>query len=55
MKADDPVVERVRAARRQIAERCGQDHHRLYEWAKQIEAQQRERVIGYERPREPKK
>ncbi len=50
MAHDDPVVKRVRSARRQIADRCGQDKHRLLEWAKQIEAQHRHRVIGYGRP-----
>ena len=33
MSRDDPVVERVRAARRAIAEECGNDLHRLYGWA----------------------
>ena len=55
MKVDDPVVERVRDARRKIAERCAQDRHRLYEWAKQIEAQQRQRVVGYDRARETRR
>ena len=53
MKQDDPVVERVRNTRRQITERCGRDNHRLYEWAKEIETQHRNRVVGYER--QPKK
>ena len=50
MKQDDLVVERVRTARRRILERCGQDKHRLYNWAKQIEGQHRDRVVGYEQP-----
>ena len=48
MSRDDPVVERVRVARRKIAEECGNDAHRLYEWAKKIEAQHKDRVVGYE-------
>ncbi len=55
MSRDDPVVERVRAARRAIAEECGHDLHRLYEWAKKIEAEHRDRVVGYERLRKNKK
>jgi hypothetical protein len=54
MRRDDPVVERVRDARRQIVKRCGEDQHRLYEWAKQIEAQNRDRVVGYTPPARPK-
>ncbi len=50
MRQDDPVVERVRAARRAIVNRCGQTSHRVYEWAKQIESQNRDRVVGYEEP-----
>ena len=50
MKQDDPVVHRIRTARQRIAERCGHDKHRLFEWAKQIEDQYRDRVVGYERP-----
>jgi len=30
------------------------DKHRLFEWAKQIEAQHRDRVIGYDRRPKPK-
>lgn len=54
MTRDDPVVERVRATRRKIAEQCGNDLHRLYEWAKKIEAQNKDRVVGYE-PRRRRK
>jgi hypothetical protein len=50
MTKDDAVVERVREARRQIVERCGKDKHRLLEWAKRIEATQRNRVVAYEPP-----
>ncbi len=52
---DDPVVEQVRKTRREIAKRCGCDPHRLYEWAKLIEQEHRERVVGYEQPEKPKK
>jgi hypothetical protein len=51
MTWDDAVVTRVRQARRQIAQRCDLDPHKLLEWAKQIEAQHRDRVTGYERPK----
>ncbi len=54
MKKDDPVVERVRAARRQIAAQCQYDGHRLFEWAKRIEAAHRDRVVGYEPPAKSK-
>jgi hypothetical protein len=50
MAKDDPVVARVREARRRIAERCGGDTHRMLEWAKRIEATRRDRVVSYERP-----
>jgi ribosomal protein L17 len=49
MTKDDPVVKRVRAARRRIAERCGFDKHRMYELIKEMEAQYKDRLIGYER------
>ena len=48
MSKDDPVVERVRAAGRAIAERCGFDPHALGEWARKIQAECPERVRGYE-------
>ena len=49
MRAEDPVVERVREARRQIVAECGGDAHRLYERLKEIEGRHRERVVGYRR------
>jgi len=55
MSQDDPVVQRVRETRRQITARHGTDTHALYEWAKQIEKNHRERVVGYERPGRPGK
>jgi len=48
MNHDDPVVQRVREARRRIAASCDYDLHKLYEWAKQIEARYKDRVIGLE-------
>lgn len=48
MKRDDPVVERVRSARREIAADCGRDLHALLEWAGKIEAECPERVRAYE-------
>ncbi len=49
MSQDDPVVQRVRAARRKIAEQCGHDNHRLLEWARRIEAANPGRVVRLER------
>ena len=49
---DDPVVERVRAARQRIVERCGGDKHRILELVKRIEANNRQRVVSYEPPKE---
>lgn len=46
---DDPVVERVRAARRRLVERCGGDPHSIYEWAKRREAEFANRMVGYVR------
>jgi hypothetical protein len=51
MTKDDAVVERVRAARRRVVERCGGDKHRLLEWAKRIEADRRDRVVAHEPPK----
>lgn len=48
MPRDDPVVERVRAAGRKIAQSCGWDPHALVEWARKVEAEFPERVVGYE-------
>ncbi|MFQ5503009.1 MAG: hypothetical protein ACE5EQ_12040 [Phycisphaerae bacterium] len=56
MTRDDPVVERVRAARRRIVAECQGDAHKIYEWAKAIEAQYPDRLVGYDtlkRPTEP--
>ncbi len=46
----DPVVQRVRAAGRAIQERCGGDLHAFFEWARNIQAEFPERVVGYEEP-----
>ncbi len=51
---DNPVVERVRAARRKIVEECGGDIHALGEWARKIEAERPDRVRGYETDRKRK-
>ncbi len=48
MSKDDPVVQRVRSARREIAAGCGHDPHALVEWAKKIEAEYPGRLRGYE-------
>lgn len=48
MFKDDPVVQRVRAARREIVARYGRDAHSLLKWAKKIEAEYPQRVRGYE-------
>ena len=45
---DDAVVERVRASRRRIVKRCGGDKHRMFRWAKRLEAAHKARVIGFE-------
>lgn len=45
---DDTVVERVRASRRRIVKRCGGDKHRMFRWAKRVEAEHKARVIGFE-------
>lgn len=45
MVKDDAVVERVRAARRQLLAEAGGDAHRLYELTKQFEQRQSRRVI----------
>ncbi len=54
MTKDDPVVQRVRATRRLITAQCGNDMHQLFEWAKQIEATCRDRVVGFN-PKEKSK
>jgi N-acetyl-anhydromuramyl-L-alanine amidase AmpD len=48
---DDPTIERVRAARREIAAEAGDDVHALFEWARSREAAHPERVVGYETDR----
>ena len=48
MTHDDAVVERVRAARQKIVDRCGGDGHRILEWARRLEAENRTRVVRYE-------
>ncbi|HKQ47043.1 MAG TPA: hypothetical protein VJZ71_03110 [Phycisphaerae bacterium] len=49
MTQDDPVVDRVRAARRRIVAKCGGDPHKIYEWAKQMEERYKDRIVTYER------
>ena len=53
MSRDDPVVERVRAARRRIVAQCQGDAHKMYEWAKAIEAKYADRVVGYDTIKRP--
>ncbi len=48
MTHDDAVVERVRAARQTIVDRCGGDRHRILEWARRVETENRTRVVRYE-------
>ncbi|MBI5762212.1 MAG: hypothetical protein HZA51_01670 [Planctomycetes bacterium] len=48
MTQDDPVVQRVREARRQIAAECDFDAHKLYLWAKEREAELVDRVVKFE-------
>ena len=54
MPRDDPVVERVRRIRRELAARCGYDIHAIAEEARKIEAECPERVRGYETDRKRK-
>ncbi len=42
---DDPIVEEVRQARRQIFDECGNDLHRLIEHLKAAEAMQMSRLV----------
>ncbi len=42
----DPVVQRVRAARREIVAACGGDPHALGEWLRKIQAEYPDRVRG---------
>ena len=41
------VVARVRAARKRIMERCGDDRDGVLKWAKDMEAPHADRVTGY--------
>ncbi len=49
MTKDDPIVQRVREARKAIIARCGGDMRRIFDYLKQIEAAHKDRVVGYER------
>ena len=48
MTKDDPVVQRVREARRKIAEKVGYDQHKLLEWARGVETRHQARVVGFQ-------
>ena len=48
MTKDDAVVERVRAVRQKIVDRCCGDKHRMLEWARRLESENRSRVVRYE-------
>jgi len=50
MPKNDPVVERVRAARREIAMQCGNDPHHIFRWVKKIEEAHRALVVRYTPP-----
>ncbi len=45
---DDAVVERVRASRRRIVKHCGGDKHRMFRWAKRVEAARKAGVVAFE-------
>jgi hypothetical protein len=47
-RKDDAVVQRVRASRRRILERCGGNPHRLLKWAGRIESAHRGQLIVFE-------
>ena len=51
MSRDDPTIERVRAAGRAIAEKCGFDPYAFCEWLRKAQAEHPERVVGYETDR----
>ena len=53
MTRDDPVVERVRAAHRQIVAQCQGDAQKIYEWAKAMEAKHADRLVGYDAIKRP--
>ncbi len=53
MTRDDPVVERVREARRRIVAECQGDAHKIYEWAKAVEARYADRLVGYDTLKRP--
>ncbi|HEX9984740.1 MAG TPA: hypothetical protein VGF69_15875 [Thermoanaerobaculia bacterium] len=42
---DDPVVEETRAARRELHDECGGDMTALWDYLKQLEAENAERVV----------
>jgi hypothetical protein len=54
MSKDDPVVDRVRSARRKIVARHGRERGGLLRWAKKIESERTELLRGY-RQEEKKK
>jgi len=45
---EDPVVEEVRAARRQVSAACGHDAARLVEYYMRLQERYRERLLGNE-------
>jgi len=49
MMKDDPVIERVRRARRSIVSRCQDEPDKLLRWAKGIESKRPGLVRGSER------
>ncbi len=44
---DDAVVKRVRSVRQRIVKRCGGDAHRMFQWAKGLEARHANRLTGF--------
>ena len=42
---DDPVIQRIREARRRIEEECGNDPHKMFLWAVKEQEKHPERVV----------
>jgi hypothetical protein len=49
---DDPVIQRIRVARRQIQEECGNDIDKILLWAMEEQKKPPVRLVHWERPDE---
>jgi hypothetical protein len=52
MIPDDPVIQRIRDARRQLQAECGDDLHKMLLWAMEEQKKYADQLVHWEHPDE---